>query len=141
MLARAAKEIAATDSMAAASKNKAETGAPSDKSGAMLEEAADSIARPRGEADATVSPPDKKSADDGSAFVVELPQDGDTIAYRKSANMEDRDTAVAANGTRVWAVQQTEEWVQIEEGRWLPKRFLRPAAKPKAPNSDIYPAY
>ena len=58
-------------------------------------------------------------------FVVDTPP-GRGIAYRKSADMDDRDETGAQNDTRVNAVSQTDDWIEVERGRWLPKRYLKP---------------
>ena len=45
-------------------------------------------------------------------------------------DLRDRDnkTKPAKNGTRWHAVEQTADWIQVANGRWLPKQFLKPVA-------------
>jgi hypothetical protein len=72
-------------------------------------------------------------------FIVDTPSDAEDrrvwtgLSYRKSAIWNDRAmTTEARNGTRVTAVSQTDTWIQVERGHWLPKQvgcrqFLKPA--------------
>lgn len=63
---------------------------------------------------------------------------GAGVAYRNSPAMEDcaRSVRGPTDDTRVTAVSQTPEWIEVEGGRWLPKKFLRPAMT-NDPREDV----
>jgi hypothetical protein len=51
------------------------------------------------------------------------------IHYHKSPDIDDKDTILVATSTRVAAVSQTDDWIEVEGGRWLPKKLLKPARR------------
>ena len=75
------------------------------------------------------SPPIPEAMDVTSAFIVQARKSAG-VFFRTSPDMGARSEASVSNGTRVHAIQQTDEWVQVEDGRgigedrWLPKKFL-----------------
>lgn len=73
-------------------------------------------------------------------FVVDNGHGHGGVAYRKSADMNDRDGAAAMNGDRVTAVSQTGEWIKVQDGRWLPKLGLKPAVRHMT-TSDLIKAH
>ena len=54
---------------------------------------------------------------------------GAGVAYRNSPAMDDRTTDGGGPTVdmHVTAISQTPEWIEVEGGRWLPKKFLKPA--------------
>ena len=85
------------------------------------------------------TPPRKSraaSACSGVWFVVANLDPGERGAvFRKSPAWEDRcpwydDQWMAPNGSEWVAMHETEDWVQVATGRWLPRQQLKPAAAP-----------
>eukprot|EP01045_Picozoa_sp_COSAG04_P034962 COSAG04_NODE_7873_length_1053_cov_2.491614_1_plen_320_part_01 len=65
-------------------------------------------------------------------FIVHSASDAG-VAYRNSPDMDDRhEDAGVDDGTVVHAVRQTDEWIEVEAGSWLPKQFLKPAPPVRA---------
>ena len=58
--------------------------------------------------------------------VTNLPPRSTAVAFRKSADLEDRnlDAEPASDGSFHVATAETAEWVQLGERSWLPKKFL-----------------
>eukprot|EP01043_Picozoa_sp_COSAG02_P043895 COSAG02_NODE_3863_length_6129_cov_2.692869_4_plen_726_part_00 len=59
--------------------------------------------------------------------------DGGSVAFRSSPNMESRTSAIAQPNDLVYAAREPEQfpgWIQTDEGLWLPKTYLIPVAVP-----------
>ena len=59
--------------------------------------------------------------------------DGGSVAFRSSPNMESRTSAIAQPNDLVYAAREPEQfpgWIQTDEGLWLPKTYLIPVADP-----------
>eukprot|EP01046_Picozoa_sp_COSAG06_P023229 COSAG06_NODE_1834_length_8257_cov_188.231920_3_plen_1195_part_00 len=52
------------------------------------------------------------------------------LSWRKSPDVDDRSDEVAAELSLHTAIDQTDEWIQVAEGKWLPKKFLVEMDKP-----------
>eukprot|EP01047_Picozoa_sp_COSAG01_P066733 COSAG01_NODE_9272_length_2496_cov_4.721736_1_plen_757_part_01 len=59
-----------------------------------------------------------------SFCVGNLPSGSLGLQFRNSSNMDDRGDTMAKDGAVHIAIDQTDDWIQVAESKWLPKKYL-----------------
>ena len=70
----------------------------------------------------------QQKLDPEKAFIVDAAAGGSnaaSVGFRRSADLDNRADDAIENGTRFEALSFTDDWVQVAEEKWLPRKFCR----------------